>query len=188
MKETHARHAVSLAVVLMVAGCATPPHPPGIPTGPESVSLQAFSRNPFQSVTLPGSRMQRHEEAIKALGPPSATLTKDTPNAQDPTIIDSVITLRYTFGELLYLHVSGKNLENLILIQLHGNQIALKYGIRFGETTREQIQKLFGPAQHTEANSLSYDVRYAQEMTNSTTFYFKDRVLIQVDIASLMMD
>jgi len=132
--------------------------------------------------------MHRHEEAIKALGHPDGILTKDTPSAQDPKIIDSVITLRYSFGDVVYLRVTAKDLENLILIQLHGNKMPLRYGIRFGETSREQIQKLFGPAQHSEDNSLSYDVQYTPEMTNSTTFYFKNAVLLQLDISSLMMD
>jgi hypothetical protein len=181
------RLSVFAAVLLLVTGCATT-HPAKAPAAREPISIQAFSYNPFQSITLPRSRMHSHDDAVKALGRPREVLTKEAPSEHDPRIVNSVITLRYAFGDLVYLHVNGKDVENLILIQLHGNAVPLKYGLRFGETSREQILKLFGQPQDTQENSYSYNVQYTQEITNSTTFYFKDTVLIQVDISSLMLD
>lgn len=170
-------------------GCATPGRPPATaPITPEPVSIQAFSRNPFLAITLPSSRMHRHEEAVKALGSPIELTVKDAPSQHDPSIINSVITLRYAFGDLVYLHVAGRDMENLILVRLHGNQVPLKYGIRFGRTARARIVKLFGMPQDREENSFSYNVQYTQEITCSTTFYFRDDTLLQVDISSLMMD
>ncbi|MGO9410026.1 MAG: hypothetical protein ACLQCB_04660 [Spirochaetia bacterium] len=189
MDSLHIRPTLCAAVLLLAAGCATPAHPPAkAQAAHEPVSVQAFSFNPFFSVTLPPSRIHSHEEAIRALGTPAEVLTKQAPGEHDPTIVNSVITLRYAFGELVYLRVSGKDVENLILIQLHGNQAALRYGIRFGETTRDQVLKLFGKPQDTQDNSVSYNVLYTEEITNPTTFYFHDNVLIEIDISSLMMD
>jgi len=125
---------------------------------------------------------------VKALGNPIETTAKEAPSQHDPSIINSVITLRYAFGELVYLHIAGKDIENLILVRVHGNEVPLKYGIRFGRTTRAQIVKLFGAPQDREDNSFSYNVSYTQEITSSTTFYFRDDTLLQVDISSLMMD
>jgi hypothetical protein len=177
------------AVLLLAAGCASTAHPPAkAQAAYEQVSIQAFSFNPFLSVPLPSSRIHSHEEAIKALGRPADVLTKQAPSQHDASIVNSIITVRYSFGDLVYLHVFGKDVENLILIQLHGNEAALRYGIRFHETTREQVLKLFGKPQDTQENSVSYNVPYLQEITNSTTFYFHDNVLIEIDISSLMMD
>ncbi len=176
-------------VVLWPAGCATPPRSsPAAAPAREPVSIQSFSRNPFRAVTLPSSRMHRHEEAVKALGSPTEILRQEAPSRHDPAIINSLLTLRYPFGDLVYLHVAGKDIENLILMRLHGNQVPLQSGIRFGQTTRGQIVKLFGAPQEQESNSLSYSVPYTQEITSSTTFFFHDDVLSQVDISSLMMD
>ncbi len=173
-----------------LAGCTTPPRPspPAARPAREPVSIQGFSRNPFLAVTLPSSRVHRHEEAVKALGSPTETLRQDAPSRHDPAIVNSLLTLRYPFGDLVYLHVAGKDIENLILMRLHGNQVPLKYGLRFGETTRGQVVKLFGAPQEQADNSLSYSVAYTQEITSSTTFFFHDGVLVQVDISSLMMD
>jgi len=187
--RSHVRVLACAAVLLCAAGCGTPPPPPGkaaAESGPPSV--QAFSINPFASVALPASRMQVHTDAVKVLGRPRETLTRDAPSEHDPRIVNSIITLRYAFGDLVYLHVAGKDVENLILIQLRGNQLPLKYGIRLGETTREQIVKLFGPPQDTQENSVSYNVPFTQEIINSTTFYFREQTLLQIDISSLMMD
>jgi hypothetical protein len=188
MKIPHMRLPACMAVVLLMAGCASVQPHAKPPAAAEPVSVQAFSYNPFLSATLPATRMQSHEEAIKALGRPLSISTRDAPSEHDPNVINSVITLRYAFGDLMYLRVSGKDVENLILIKLTGNQVPLRYGIRFGETTREKILKLFGPAQDAQENSFSYNIQYTQEITNSTTFYFRDKVLLEVDISSLMMD
>ncbi len=179
---------VCMAAFLLLGGCATIQPKSQHPIAPEAVSVQAFSINPFQSAGFPASRMHSHEEAVRALGHPLSTTTKDAPSQHDPNLINSVITLNYAFGDLMYLHVAGKDVENLILIRLHGNQVPLKYGMRFGETTRERILKLFGPPQDTQENSVSYNVLYTQELTNSTTFYFRGKLLLEVDISSLMMD
>lgn len=177
------------AALCLIVGCATGARkPPQGQAAPEQVSIASFSRNPFQFATLPGSRMHRHEDAVSALGQPLSTDRRDAPSQHDPSIVNTVITLHYAFGDLVYLHVAGKDIENLILIRLHGNQAPLRYGIRFGETTREQIVKLFGAPEEVEENSVSYSVVYTQELTNSTTFYFKDKELLEVDISSLMMD
>ncbi len=181
--------AAAFAAALLVWGCTTQPRP-SVSSAParEPVSIQAFSRNPFAGASLPGSRMHRHEEAEKVLGSPTETLRQDAPSQHDPTVINTLITLRYPFGDLVYLHVAGKDIENLILMRLHGNQVPMKYGMRFGETTRAQIVKLFGTPQDQQDNSVSYSVPYTQEITSSTTFFFRDGVLLQVDISSLMMD
>jgi hypothetical protein len=189
MEPMHLRLIGCAAVVLLAAGCATVTHPPTkAQAAYEPVSIQTFSFNPFLSVKLPPSRIHSHEEAIKALGPPADVLTKQAVNQRDATIVNSIITVHYSFGDLVYLHVFGRDAENLILIQLHGNEAALRYGIRFRETTCEQVLKLFGKPQDTQENSVSYNVPYSQEITNSTTFYFHDNVLIEIDISSLMMD
>ena len=189
MERLHLRLTGCAAVLLFAAGCITTAHPPAKAQAVHQlVSIQAFSFNPFLSVTLPPSRIHSHEEAIEALGRPADVLTKQAPSPHDATIVNSIITVRYSFGDLVYLHVLGKDVENLILIQLHGNEAALRYGIRFRETAREQVLKLFGKPQDTQENSVSYNVPYSQEITNSTTFYFHDDVLIEIDISSLMMD
>jgi len=189
MKDMRFRLAVGTLALLCSVGCATPARPPATATvTPEPVSLQAFSRSPFLTFSLPSSRMHRHEEAVKVLGNPIEIVRKDAPSQHDPTVINSVITLRYAFCELLYLRVSGKNVENLIPVRLHGNQVPLRYGIRFGRTTREQIVKLFGTPPESEENSFSYNVAYTQEITSATTFFFRGDKLLQVDISSLMMD
>lgn len=159
-----------------------------MPQPPEPVSIQAFSRNPFRSVTLPPSRMHSHEQGIAVLGSPAKTVVQEVPDQYDKSLIHSLITLRYPFGELTYLHVAGKDVETLILISLRGGQQPLKYGIRIGVTTREQILKTFGPPEQTQADSLSYAVAYTQEITSSTTFFFEGKALSRVDISSLMMD
>lgn len=189
MERIRIRLSACAAAALLAAGCATPV-PPAHKAPPvrEQISIQSFSDNPFLSVALPQSRIHSHEEAVRALGRPAQTLIQDAPSQHDPTIINSLITLRYAFGDLVYLHVRDKDVENLILIRLHGNQLPLKYGVRFGQTTREEIQKLFGPPQDVQENSYSYSVRYTQEITNLTTFYFRDSALLEVDISSLMMD
>ena len=189
MERLRLRLSGCAAVLLLAAGCATTAHPPTKAQATyDLVSIQAFSFNPFLSVTLPPSRIHSHEEAIKALGRPADVLSKMAPSQHDATIVNSIITVRYSFGDLVYLHVFGKDAENLILIQLHGNEAALRYSIRFRQTSREQVLKLFGKPQDTQENSVSYNVPYSQEIANSTTFYFHDNVLIEIDISSLMMD
>jgi len=165
-----------------VAGSAPAPRPP------EPVSIQAFSRNPFRSVALPPSRMHGHEQAIAALGSPAKTVVEKVPDQYDKSLIHSLITLRYPFGELTYLRVAGKDVETLILISVRGAQQPLKYGIRIGVTTREQVLKTFGAPEQAQADSLSYAVAYTQEITSSTTFFFEGTALRRVDISSLMMD
>ena len=155
---------------------------------PEPVSIQAFSRNPFQSVALPPSRIHGHEQAVAALGSPSKTVVHEVPDQYDKSLIHSLITLRYPFGELTYLRVAGKGVETLILISVRGGQQPLKYGIRIGATTREQIVKTFGAPEQAQADSLSYAVAYTQEITSSTTFFFDGNALSRIDISSLMMD
>jgi hypothetical protein len=178
-----------LVILLLLAGCATPAPPPAErPPLREAVSVRSFSLDPFLSVNLPQSRMHSHKEMVRILGAPLQTLTREVPNKHDPSVMDSVITLRYAFGDLAYLHVPGKDVENLLLMRLRGNQIPLKYGVRFGSTTREDIRKLFGPPQDIQENSYSYSVRSTEEITNLTTFYFRDEMLLEVEISSLMMD
>jgi len=178
-----------VVVCLAGAGCAMSPPPPvkaAAEVGPPTI--QAFSSNPFATVALPASQMHMHGDAVKALGPPRETLTRDAPSQHDPKIVNTIVTLRYAFGDLVYLRVVGKDVENFILVQLHGNQLPLKYGIRFAQTTRERILKLFGRPQDEEENSVSYSIPSTQEITNSTTFYFRGQTLLQIDISSLLMD
>ncbi|HTP57635.1 MAG TPA: hypothetical protein VMM82_01890, partial [Spirochaetia bacterium] len=131
----HASLAACAGILLLMAGCVTPaPRPAKAPPAREAISIQSFSLNPFSSVDLPQSRMHPHQEMVRVLGSPLQTLTREVPNQHDPSIMDSVITLRYAFGDLAYLHVPGKDVENLMLMQLRGNQLPLKYGIRFGRT------------------------------------------------------
>jgi hypothetical protein len=190
MKNVRVLLLACVSALTCLAGCVTSPPRPAASAVPvqQPVSIQAFSRNPFLGVALPSPRMHRHEEAVKVLGSPIETVTRDVPSRHDPAAINSVFTLRYSFGELIYLHVPSKGVENLILIRLNGNQVPLKYGIRFGKTTREQITKLFGVPQERESNSVTYDVAYTQELTSPTTFFFRDDTLLEVDISSLMMD
>jgi hypothetical protein len=132
--------------------------------------------------------MHGHEQAIAALGSPAKTVVEKVPDQYDKSLIHSLITLRYPFGELTYLRVAGKDVETLILISVRGAQQPLKYGIRIGVTTREQVLKTFGAPEQAQADSLSYAVAYTQEITSSTTFFFEGTALRRVDISSLMMD
>ena len=178
---------VSAALTVM-CGCMTAVSHAPPAEAPEPVSIQGFSRNPFQRVMLPASRMHRHEQAVASLGQPRQTIVKNMPDQHDKTFINSLITLRYSFGELVYLHVSGKDVENLILVSVRTNDQPLKYRIRIGATTREEILKLFGMPGQSSADAFSYDVQYTQEITSSTTFFFDGNGLSRVDISSLMMD
>ena len=185
----HIRLCGCAVLLLSSASCITPVHPPASPQAPpESVSIQAFSDDPFLSAPLPSSPMHSHQEAIKALGQPQEVLTKDAPSEHDPKIVNSLTTLRYAFGDLVYLQVVGKDVENLILIQLHASKVPLKYGIKIGKTTRAQVLGLFGQPQDREDNSFTYTIPSTQEITNTTTFYFRDAVLLEVDISSDMLD
>lgn len=189
MKSAYAGLAALGVALTVISGCVTPvSHPPPAAEAPEPVSIQGFSRNPFQRITLPASRMHRHEQAVAALGQPRQTIVKDMPDQHDKTRVNSLITLRYSFAELVYLHVSGKDVENLILLSIRANDQPLKYGIRIGATTREEILKLFGMPEESRADAFAYDVQYTQEMTNSTTFFFDGDALSRIDISSLMMD
>ena len=165
-----------------------PPREIDEPQPQEPVSIQAFSRNPFRSVALPPSRIHGHEQAIAVLGSPAQTVVHDVADQYDKSLVHSLITLRYPFGELTYLRVAGKGVETLILISVRGAQQPLKYGIRVGATTREQIIRTFGAPEQVQADSLSYGVAYTQEITSSTTFFFDGNALSRVDISSLMMD
>lgn len=195
MRSIHGLAAVSAAFVILAScstthgGASAAARPaPMRPPAPEQPSVQAFSQSPFQSVELPPSRIHGHEKAVDALGRPQQTTVENQPDQYDPTVANSLITLRYSWGELVYLHAGGTGLENLILVSIHGNQLPLRYGLRFGVTTRERVLRLFGAPEQAAEQSLSYPVQYTQEMTNSTTFFFEGGVLTRMDISSLMMD